>query len=848
MKKICLIATLLLFCTIVYGQKNRMEFPLIWQETRYDLDNKKFIDRRDNLREDYYNFDYRKKDRKSFWNVFANRPNIPLYQDADENSAEVGKAAFSTTFYVIDEENEYLKVEAFDKDLSGWCHKKDLILWSSPLIDHITGIEIKAFLVNRIERKKNFKTIKEQPEHYLVYDSPGPNAEILQENLLYDVLFVFGYVNESGEEGKGRFLLSKNHELSTYADLLGWVDEDRLKLWRTNLCLEPNFDESALEARREAEIRATIFEQSSPNELEDFISTGGGFGLIDESSDPAFGNYRVEPRMKGSLLRYPVFRGTKIKSTNAAYPENCRIITGASAKINASNTGTLKGSDDDVHRDLSEKAQKMQELKNNVNIVLLLDGSSGMKPYGELAAEALKTVSQNFNYRSVNAQFGAVVYRNEFQNESENNDPESDYCQIVPLKEDTEYISKYLEGWSFRESGDPSEYEAFYYAFKKATELLEPFETNIIVHLGNGPDRRDKYFGDCKGETCITPYEIGNSLNDDTELHYLGFVTHTPQDIVSESKRHALQEQINDGLINEISKVQYNRVFAYDFAKNQSQATQPKGKVKLEGTFEEFTISTPYVLKSFYQKTARGTNDIQYLITSHIDTCYQQQNELTNYLQAFFNPKRMLSDRSGHFSKKGGLASFYNHLSQLPQQEQDSILLHFSQNQAQIFQDAITVLYHDKVPKQPLFKYVLFLNENKLVDREKHIESLIRTAESQTSSDFTSELQNYWRSIAEDLLGGGEYDGLTIQQIRDRVLGIDEMDLVLPETLGKIGNMTIDDLSKKHKLREDDINQLRTKFKNKGDEVERLLNSDYYFVPPGGGTRFYWVPVELIFG
>ena len=825
-----------------------MEFPEIWQETRYDLDNKKFIDRRENVREDYYNFDYRKTDRKSFWTVFANRPDVPLFMDADETSQQIGKADFSTTFYVVDEEKEFLKVEAFDKDLSGWCLKKNLILWSSPLIDHVTGIEIKAFLVNRIERKKNFKTIKDQPEHYLVYDSPGSNAEVLHENLLYDVLFVFGYWNESGEEGKGRFLLSKNHELSTYAGLLGWVDEDRVKLWRTNLCLEPNFEEGALEARRDANISAAIFEQSSPTELEEFIATGGGNGLIDKIADPAFGNHRVEPRMNGSFLRYPVFYGTKIKSKNAAYSENCRIGTGASAKINASNTGTLKGSGDDVHRELSEKAQKMNEFKTNINVILLLDGSNGMKPYGKIATEAIKTVSQNFDYRSVNAEFGAVIYRNEYQNESGNNDPESDYCQIVPLQENADYISNYIKEWNFRESGDPSEYEAFYYAFKKATELMEPFETNVIVHLGNGPDRRDKYFGDCPGETCVTPFEIGNSLNNNTEMHYIGFVTYTPDAIVSESKRNALYEQINDGLLNEISKVQYNRVFAYDFAKDQSQATQPKGSIEAEGFFKTFSISTPYLLKSFYQKTAHGINDIQNLIVSHVDTCYQQQNELTNYLQAFFNPDRILGDRAGHFSKEGGLAAFYSQLSQLPQEEQDSILLQFSQSQAQIFQDAVTVLYHDSVPQQPLFKYVLFLNENKIKDREKHIQSLIRTAESQTSSDFTAELQNYWRSIAEDLLGGGDYDGLTIQQIRDRVLGIDKMDLVLPETLGKIGDMTIDELSKARKLGEEDINQLRSKFKNKGDEVEKLINSDYYFVPPGGGTKFYWVPVELIFG
>lgn len=841
------------FCLleIASAQSSFEQQPKLWEAVRFYQPDKQYMYDKTDRRSDYYNFEYKKRNKDVLWMVFSINAKTDLLDSPKEKAKVVSTAPFSTAFYVKGEKNGYLEIEGAssdNKDLSGWCNKKDLIFWDRPLLDAQTRIELKAFLVNRVERKENFKTIKAAPEQYFIYQN-ADGGEIVNTNLLYDVLFVFAYSNPQNIAGQGRYLVSKSYLLSSSTSLMGWVSEERVKLWTTSLCIEPNFTDSALMARRNAGVAASIFPQGDQEDLNHYLETGEGEGMIDNSSDPAFGNYKVRPRMKGELMRYPVFYGDRIKGKSGKF-DNSIIGTGVSAKINPSNTGVLKGLDSEEFTALSEKAQKMAEnvSKKNVNIVLLLDGSSGMKRYGVIASETINSVQEQLG--DANIKYGAVLYRNEFISKADVGDSKSMYCYSIPLSNNPNEIRTTIENWSFREDGDPGHYEAVYYAFNKATQMLKPYETNIIIHLGNAPDRSDKFMGECQGKTCITASEIATGLDENTELHYIGFATYLPnENNTQKQQREILYSQINNGLLNEVAKAQNNRLSAYNYAKDGTQVVQPSNSEMDEGYFKESSkTNIPFLLNVYYQKTAGGGNDIKTMILADIDSCFNKQADLSLQLLTLTNPENKIGSRAGSFSEVGfkGLNEKLKELDSAL--ERDEFITQSGKEQFQIFQEASSVYYTDALPGLPLFQYVVFYPEDKLKETINLLDGVLGQADKSTGSKLVELLEGYWRAVAEKELGGSDYESLTLQQIRRRITGIENMQLELPEIHGKIGDLTIDNLKKVEKYGADEQRLLYEQFQKRKAELESLKNSEYYFLPPKGNKKFYWVPIELIYG
>jgi hypothetical protein len=802
----------------------------------------------DNETRDYKEFNDTKSVKNAeIWNVFAAKEGVPIL---DEPGGKViKKAPFSQQFYVSENRGDYLKVQDLRSGdgINGWCHKDDLILWKYPLMDNETKIELKAFMVNNLLSKDVLKKIRENKEQYQIYNGPGKDAELVDTRMIYDVFFVYKYENPEKKFGGGRYLISQHYGLSSRTPLIGWVDEARVKIWRTSLCLEPNFDEKALAERNKKDVMATVFTRDfgGLDYAVAYKEKGTtGEGLVEgKLRDPALGDYKSEGRMYGNIFRYPVFQGDYSDGG-----QNTQFQTGVTGKSNIANSGVVEGFNDEVYTRLSKTRDRLNAEMNRENVVFVLDGSNGMKNYHNEITKVLRRLHDANAAENINTRrYGAVIYKNEFNTKSLRENPESDFCKVIAPSADAKEVAMHIEKYTIGEGGDPSEREAVNFALKKAMEMLVPNQTNIIIHLGNGPDNsEDTFWESVKDSTLVTYNDLGNLLRKDLDIHYINFTTYSTE--VSQATRKVLYSETAQILLPEMATAQGNKYAGLSFV---DEYKQPEIPVLAEQSLPEYDVSwmrkSPFSFKSYY------LNDYHYPLTStnilsEIDSCRLRTSEFLTSLNSVVEDESPLKERADDFSAPildmifkslmkadEGDAEFYK-------DQKDW----YAKSKVHIYVDAVTY-YKTDVLEQPLFKYVLFMHEEQLKNKTRELGKLLSTLEDGT--DTQKVLAGHWQRVAEETLGMGKSTGkISVDELKNRMLGVQDMDLILPPIYNKIGGKTIDEIEKGKGFSDQEMDELTRYFRKAFDEIEKIRNSDYYYRIPNTDQKFYWVPLEYIFG
>lgn len=842
-----IILLILLSASVQGTAQDVMDKPYAYSELQYDVINQRYYFE-GNPYASYTLIPDKKANKNRKWNVITTQAETPILDKP--NGTKTTTVGFSTFFYVRKVDGDFLEVTSNLSGKSlGWCHKDNLILWNNPLVDNSTGIELKAFMVNNFIGVENLKLIRANKEFYQVYDGPGKDAKPLAPRLIYDVFFVFKYINTSGERGKGRFLVSQYYDLNDNSPLLGWVDEGRTEIWKTALCLEPNFDKPALEERAQKDIIATVFTSDfgGVDQVEKYRATGArGSALVGGPlRDPALGNYELHPRMDGEIFRYPVFNGVR-------YPDNSKIFTAVTGKTNLGNSGVVEGFDDAVYTQISKKSKELAENMKFKNVVFLLDGSDGTKRYFDVVIDFLNKAYESNVASGINTtKYGAVLYKNEFPDNTMDANPESQFCRIFDLSTNAKELAKKLSEYPIGEAGFKTEGEAVYYGMKKAILMLVPNQSNVVIHIGNAPDNSsvDPWFKSQKPETMLSPIDLGDILkNNEIDLNYINFIGFSKE--VSAGTRKLFYENQCDEILPELATSQANKYFGIEFVISNTQPETPVlTKTTINGAKVARMTKSAFQIKSYYLDDYNESLVSNYLALE-LDSCALKTKEFLSNLKEIVEDESALNDRASDF-KIPVLSLIIDELIK-NDVNNEQFLNDFREwcaaEKVQLFIKSNTYYKCDKL-KYPLFKYVLFMHEDKLSSRLADLRKLTGEFRNETQANVQASLGKYWSSLAETVLGGDKkYENITIEELRKRLLGIENMNLMLPSDLEQFGGLTVGEIMSKKKLSDVQIDQLMNYFKTAYSNLQEIYNGDVYYQIEGTNSKFYWVPLEYVFG
>ncbi len=833
--------------TVAVAQKNPMTLPEVWNSVRYDIGRHAFVDEAGNARTDYEAMKAGKST-KELWRVFTDRENVALFDEPDGKEAR-RLEHMSTRLYVYNEKGPWVLVST---EATGpaqhWCHKKDLVLWSRPLGDHITGIELKAFVVNTTKAARAIASGSNK-EKYDLLAAPSTQATRLKENFIYDVLFVF---KEHHNEATGEtfFLVSDEIELSAGEGLglLGWINGTRVRTWETRLCLEPNFAPEALAERRDKSVQAKLFQQDKKEVVDQYLKDGGGKGLVDGAQhDPAFGkDPDRQPRMSGKIFRYPV-----IDARRGGLPEdNCHFLTGVSGYFTPSSSGDLEDYSAEDYHLLRDRRDKLKDRINDVNLVFAIDGSLGCEQH----LTTVRTVVERLAKREGGPiEYSAVVYRNELSSVSDGSaDPEANFRETIgPVSSAGQFMAG-LEQVVPRNQGDKTDQRAVHFALKRAIELCQEDETNIIVHLGNRPDNSVvPFFTSQKdnGGTRIEAADLAGMLSKSKAVHYLGYVTWADPKTVDERSREMLYDGLGELMQNMANSVKNAFGGGLSFAGSGRDVEAARiAKMRMEGMpVTRMDRLNHWLMKTTMVPDKNGNNALAGSIRSNIDSCLILGHKLMEDLDRLFQNDSKLAEHAGDFTQRNAMEVLFADFDD--PEERERLRKTLVANKAHIFVDARTV-YRPAGLTSPMFRYVLFYEEKKLLDQINQLTELNRRLDGGDPAMVAEAFRSYWQEKARGVLGSGYKPTMKVVELLQRLQGVQDMDMVKPFVRSGteiFGDLTIKDIEAGKKLPPDQFKKYQELVQKSVKELTALRDQPYFYENPESSSRFYWIPIEYVF-
>ncbi len=832
-----------------HAQKEPMEEPQIWKEVKYDIGDLKFIDEQGEKRTDYENFEASKRDDKEAWRAFSDRENIAIYDEP--NGKRIGTVpGFSTRLYIYKEDGPFVLVSEDQRGpASWWVRKTELVLWRRPMEDPITGIEIKAFVVNTVKAAAEI-ALDANKEKYKLLAGPSPSATVLKEKFIYDVLFVYKYV--PGEnKGDGFYLVSQNDELSSGADLglLGWVSEKRVQTWGTRLCLEPNFAPEALAERKSTGTQAKLFAAGAQAEMASYVKTGKGEGLVDgPQRDPAFSkDPERDPRMSGRLFRYPVFGAAR----GALGQDNCTFQTGVSGITTISSGGVLEDFNNEQLQALADKYDRIQKRLADVNVVFVVDGSLKADEHLEFVTAAASGLARKYKDKAP-IDYSCIVYRNELSGQADPAaDPLANYCEkFGPTNSIAPFLAR-LKQVVPRNEGDKSDQRAVYFALKQAIEICQDDETNIVIHLGRNPDNSaNPFFESAKkvNGTRVDAADLADLLKTGKGIHYLGYVTYAEPTTVPPAERQRLYDGLSEVMLNMANTTNNWLGGSINYAEKKRDANAPKPvALKAEGMKCMRMANTHYLMKTFMVERAEQGKAVVASIQANTDSCLLLSQRLRENLEKLFKNESQLKDYAGDFSMRNALDLMLQGVEDPAERER--IKASIIAQKVHVFADA-RAFYKAGSVKTPLFRYVLFYKDADLEAQIKMLRELNQMLDNTNSEIATQGFIDYWQAKAEKVLGN-EYRKRTLKvtDLMERLEGVQNMDMVKPFIRTEVfGDLTIQDLLNGKKLPPEQFRKYQEMVQRSYKALSDLRDEPYYYqVAEGQGNKFFWVPIEYLF-
>ena len=335
----------------------------------------------------------------SYWVVFSDRKGNPVYSEPGGKN-KIGELKYGEKLRIAEIQNDYALVYYDPKndfprisasaECKGWIPMQNLLLWEKGLSDDI-GISQKAVICADLDQKGKLKNIEGRKR----YNSPTGSEGL---NLPTDMHFYY-ILKRSGD----RVLLGNNADINNDRDLFGWVDDGAFVPWNSRTCLEPTWDIDDVEYFTSKQIQWQVY---TNKDLKGTAPSGDVFSTAIRKrteTAPNFVNEYKYRTMPVAYLRYPILDGGD---------ENIYHCT-TFGTLNAGKTVSKKPAANTIDAD-RERARRLLAERQKVNIVIVIDGTSSMKPYFNSVKKALNEVDKFFDNSKVNV--GVMIYRDKEDN------------------------------------------------------------------------------------------------------------------------------------------------------------------------------------------------------------------------------------------------------------------------------------------------------------------------------------------------------------------------------------------------------------------------------------------------
>lgn len=751
-----------------------------------------------------------KDGRGSFWDVFSDRRNNPVYS-APGGGQEIGKlevgeklriAEIKSGYALVytDIKNKYPEISSKAKSI-GWVPLDKLLLWQKVLSDDI-GISMKAVICADLDQKGKLKTVDGRKRYF----SPTGDEGL---SLPSDMHFYYVFKREGD-----RVLLGKRDEINGEADFHYWVDNGTYVPWNSRTCLEPTWQKEDVEYFAARKYQWQIF--TNP-ELRGAAPAGDVFTTEPRKRTEKRSDYFVKEytyrTMPVTYLRYPILEG----GTRNAY--HCTtfgtVSDGKKAKAAAKT----------VDADHSKALRRLNELRT-VNIVIVIDGTSTMKKYFEAVQVALDELKDYFTDTKVNV--GVMIYRDK---EDGKHVTECFPAEGGFVQPDNPNLRKWLAtGGEYGLKSIAKDYrESVFYGIDKAIERFYPEESakysNIMLVIGDCGDngkfkinRNDLAEKLASRNVTLMGFQVAYRKDraDDysifnTQLKYL--IRYSIQKRYERASNVALtidSQPREDGMGVEMkitdSKFKDN-FYIGAHCSNTNIKEMPKEVLtsSIESVLGEWNASVSYLNRNLANYIDYGEQET--LAEENVEGT-QLRNDVIRHMlgddELFerLKQQRSLMAFSGYAKKRQDGHDFFKVIVFFPARELESLVSVLEE----VYQVAKSELESDQVDRRD-------------IDRQPYYDAMMRLARS---------------VVAQDRINGASYNDIIA-----KVFGLVNYNS---------DSYTLDDIVDPRFVSNEEYRNILRKMNESVFVLKRVTAGDYPFILTysGNNDRYYWLPSEYL--
>lgn len=416
------------------------------------------------------------------WEVYSDRDDNIVYDDSygDPIEGRGGKVNYMDRFFVHKVDGNWLNLvtlktsfgsHTIDKNI-GWVHASKIILSKFPILSS-TGAPTKKMILitgsdlpEDFRKKSNFDIFEDK--HY--YNNPtlvdGEFQNKYKRNLKAGKLQIL-YVMKQ-DENANSVLLSSSDKIQNTTDVLGWYLNLKTTSWDTRVCLEPLSGRKITSyfTRDKNGLFPSNYVFRSPYDLQTYQQNSENIDI----SRVVRKIQLKKKRMVGQSMRYPVMDWEE----NSTIRKNIAVI----AEMGDPNDG----SDCNLECQQANALQELDSIKslsNNVNVLIVIDGTESMEKYGPVVGKA---ISQIINERKLDGKqdlkWGLAVYRDY--------DDGNKLFELNKLTDNEKLIVNRLKNIKYH-SDDAGHSESHYYGMTEAIKRagFVKGQSNIIVLVGD---------------------------------------------------------------------------------------------------------------------------------------------------------------------------------------------------------------------------------------------------------------------------------------------------------------------------------------------------------------------------
>lgn len=728
------------------------------------------------------------KNTRAYWVAYSDRSGNTTYENPG-GGAVYGKLDFNEEVRIATIKDDYALVyveklsgTVFPKIsrsavCKGWIPMRHLLLWSDcPTNEY--GIYNKALIVANIDDIKNKAHIG---AYYTNPETLDGKHKLNSDSHFYFVM--------KKDLDSGLYLLSKEVQVSGNIQkvLFGWVSKGMFAPWSQRTCLEPNWKPEVVDKELRG-VNIPIYNEAGT------VATRIDMNLreVNLANNPEL-RYRQDPRM----LRYPLLSVDERKD---------RFEVTAFASADGGSTAVAM----DKMVKTESGTENLLDKMNRVNVILVIDGTSGMGEYFKYANEALNRVSEYFAEKNRVVKVGVVIYR-----DYDNGQYVTEHLSMRPQNDMTvrNFMTNGGRGGFKSDPNDKTDTEALYKGLEVALDCnkmgYKPENSNLMIVIGDcgndpndthGPKEEEIINKMVKNRIQLTSFQVHNQ----TTAAYIQFRKQMSNIVLQNMNRQYKELGAGRGQWTEITG-------GCDFKPDPADKSglyvggyreAPRGeKMEAARLYE--------LIKSMADRFGKAAG-IQADLVGHADEVLEDRDGTYSTIDQSFVRNMLKNSGVDARNLSGYLTAFRGWVDQK------------SPNKADYWQPVL---------------YISHKEFGELMDKLSKVNDAVNS-ESSDRRPYLEAMKSLVRSMVPDITES-KMNAMNTEEIMERIAGLN----VRTEGLRRY---SLKDIESEKKVPKQEFDDLTRRFMDRYKTLDKIRTTKYPYSMTRGNVRWYWIPASYL--